>query len=238
MAKLDKRTKRFVKALGLDIDNVISILERTAYDAAVELVGVLQEYLEDVVASSESGAFGGYSVLMAGVKSEGFKAKFYKHEIDSARFSWGVWVEASDHHRDMDLNVFDILDVGRSELPKDGTLYPLWGENSSGRYQEKSRFSRGAGSFRPSSGRYSIVNPSDRPGAIRREPRYAGQRPIPAEEDNRSLRISQGPIAAVSPQNLYQRAFRTAKRRLTTEKEKVSLDLVYVPNREKWAGGG
>ena len=138
---------------------------------------------------------------------------------------WIDWVKASEHHQSIDLNVFDILDVGRPALPyTPDSMYPMWGASPIG---SPARTASGL-----ARGRFSLSTQVDKINAIREEPRQSGQGK--AEGDNRPLIFTHGPVAKQDPAHLYQRAFTQAKRRLGALGHRGVWDVVYVPNREKW----
>lgn len=226
MAGMSKAAKRMAEALGVDPDSIRQNLAASSRLAATEVQKVLQRMLDDLISTSESGALAGYRAILVEADAPAIRLRTYGEMFRG--FEWVIFVEAPPWHQKIDLNVFDLLDQGRPQLPKDGTLYPLWGETEPG----ASRIPSGGGRV---GGRFSVIAQIDKLGAIRKEPRFAGQKP--PDGDSSSLRISQGPIRAVDPKNLYRRALKIARDRLQRRGIKLGRDvwdLIYVPNRERW----
>ena len=223
MAVLSKQAKKMAEALGVDPDSIRQNLAASSRLAATEVQTVLQRMLNDLISTSESGALRGYRAILVEADTPAIRLHVYGEVFKG--FEWVVFVEAPPWHQEIDLNVFDLLDQGRPQLPKDGTLYPLWGETEPG----TARIPSGGGR---AGGRFSVAAQIDKLGAIRKEPRFAGQKP--PDSASRSLRISQGPIRAVAPKDLYRRAFKIAKRRISNLVGKDVWQLIYVPNRERW----
>lgn len=226
MARFSKKDKKFAEDIGVDTDNIRQSLATASAIAAIEVQEVLQRMLDDLTSTSESGALQGYRAILTPANTPAIRLRV--SGVVLRGLEWVIFVEAPSWHQDIDLNVFDLLDQGRPQLPKDGTLYPLWGVNEPG----QSRLPVSGGR---AGGRFSVAAQIDRLGAIRKEPRFAGQKP--ADGGSRSLRISQGPIRKVEPKDLYRRAFKIAKDRLRKRGIKLGRDvwdLIYVPNRERW----
>ena len=223
MAGFSKQARKMAETLGVDPDSIRQSLATSSRLAATEVQEVLQRMLDDLASTSESGALAGYRAILAEANTPPVRLRVSGETLRG--FEWVVFVEAPPWHQEIDLNVFDLLDQGRPQLPKDGTLYPLWGETEPG----TARIPSGGGR---AGGRFSVAAQIDKLGAIRKEPRFAGQKP--PDSASRSLRISQGPIRKVEPKDLYRRAFKIAKRRIGNLVGKDVWRLIYVPNRERW----
>ena len=226
MARFSKKDRKMAETIGVDPDSIRQSLATDAAIAATEVQEVLQRMLDDLTSTSESGALSGYRVHLSPANTPPVRLRVSGETLKG--FEWVIFVEAPPWHQDIDLNVFDLLDQGRPQLPKDGTLYPLWGVTEPG----ESRLPAGGGR---AGGRFSVAAQIDKLGAIRKEPRSVGQKPTAG--DSRSLRISQGPIRKVDPKDLYLRAFKIAKDRLRRKGIRLGRDvwdLIYVLDRERW----
>ncbi len=221
-----KKARDMAKTLGIKPEDLFENFGEAAYFAALEVGKVLDNVLYDLQRSSESGALDGYHSVVAPISSQ-TKIHFRKagFSISGKGLEWIVWVEASSHHQSIDLNVFDILDVGRPKLPYKGdSVYPMWGVTPEG----PTRVTPGG----RVGGRFSLARQIEKITAVRREPRSSGN---DRSVDGSPLRLfTHGPVSKQNPANLYQRAFKRAKSRLGNLGYRGLWDVIYVPNREKW----
>ncbi len=229
--KFSKNAERMAKALGVDPEKVNRSLERSSELAAEEVGRVLNRILDDLEATSESGALLGYRAVVVRSKSDEGGTRLRKSGVKLGSFEWVAFVQASPWHQQLKtpLNVFDILDQGRPTLPGGRGVYPLWGADPARVHSAPQRVPAGGGRV---GGRFSVVAEVDRLGAIRGEPRSPNQRHLSG--DRRALVFREGPIKAVDPLNLYKRAFDIARNRVGGVVDRRVWKLIYVPNREKW----
>ncbi|APU89035.1 hypothetical protein Rctr85_005 [Virus Rctr85] len=195
------KRSRLADLVGLgDIEDT---LRQSILDAADEVADRFRQVLVQLQNDSESGAFVGYEVV---IDTEPYTVT--KRNLGNLSLvRCHIYVQSPDP----DLNLFDLLDAGRPDLPErppGESPYPLWnlrdprlvhrpGERRSRR--EAGRFSRSRppSSFRglrPETLRYRLV------GKMPKDAQYS-----PAL-------FTRGPIKAVPPTKLYARILREAKK--------------------------
>lgn len=203
---LSRRALAFAARMNVAPDQIRSALENEGEVAAQEVVDALQRIIDDLISTSGSGALQGYTSF-AEQNPVDTTIRLPKSGVTlKGKFEWFVTVVASSNHQQLDLNVFNILDSGRKALPKRNPKsegpYPLWGADSGGRIR-----GRGAGG--------SIVKKGSAK-VIRGEPRKrSGSTAANKNLGTGKLQATYGPIAATDALNLYDRALKIAKDRLS-----------------------
>lgn len=216
MAKrLTKTAREMAEAAGVDPQNLGAFLREEA-EAAAYLVRVYMQNIinEDLVDGSQIRSLQGYTVQM---EESGATPIEIGGEIINIP-SYSLRVEPSTAHLSLErpINIFEILDKGREELPYRGPKhpYPMWSNTTGPNVPTTNQRARGAGGRFVTRFRAQPQNAGTTPA--RREPRRGpGNEPsIPRDELNAMNRAGvrffhPGPLPAVPPRNLYQRMFKS-----------------------------
>lgn len=207
MTRLSKTALAMAQAANIDPENLGAFLIEEAELAADIVKLKIQDFIDgDLVAGSEIRSLQGY--------------KAHVNENGSTRVNLGgtivnipnyeLFVEASDAHASLarPINVFEILDEGREELPYRGEgqkPYVLWSNTKGRNVPTSNPRARGAGGKFVT--QFRAQPRFDRTAPARPEPRKGpGNEPHIPRSDLRGIKFfTRGPLPAVPGRNLYRR---------------------------------
>jgi hypothetical protein len=214
--RLTKTARELAAAAGVDPENLAAFLREEAELAADIVKLKMQDIIDvDLVGGSDIQSLQGYKVLMI----ENFFGT--RVEIGGEIFnipSYSLSVEPSPPHAGLEkpINIFEILDKGREELPYRGPKHPyvLWSNTTGRNVPTTNQRVRGRGGRFVTQFRASPQHGGTTPA--RREPRQGpGREPaVPRDELNALARAGvrffhPGPLPAVPPRNLYKRMLKS-----------------------------
>lgn len=195
----------------------------------------LSRYIEAEVESSFSFVEDEFNRVLDELRGNSISGTFESYEVEVERDTTTVNLPRSGRSIRLptatfyvkspnpNLNVFDIIDQGRPELPrKNQGAYPMWSlRNPTLTATERRRD--------PVTGRFAFSLPAERSAGIR----PANQRnkltgSYPPNADQQPATWSKGPIAAVPARNLYDRILTNALKKLSRRRLRT-IGLVKVP---------
>lgn len=217
MKELPRRVRKLAENLGIAPDQVRDTMAGNSRQAAIVVQETLQRFINQIVDTSESGALQGYVAEI--IEGDFETVRLPKSDFDiTGQFKYLVVVKPSSHHENLGINVFNILDTGRPQLPyKPTEVYPLWQSTAvQGIKQDRILPVASGGKVARAVPVYAT--------AIRTEPRRAYQTP------DGKLGFTHGPISGTPAYHLYTRALQAAKDALAGSGFR-QWDVIYVgPN--------
>lgn len=196
---------RLAKALGVDKATLEAAFRQRTLEAAEVVAAEFRRALTSLNADSINNVFQGYEVVIETEPYTLSRPKLGKLHVIRAH----IYIKSPYP----DLNVFDILDSGRKELPVSApgqSPYPLWSITP-----ERTVEAPGGQPRRAPSGRFARSRRPSRVSGTRPEKlrfKLVGTRPANAQYSPSVFTM--GPIAAIPPFKLYERIYNEAKKDL------------------------
>lgn len=202
MARLSKQVREWVDVIGISPSAVAEALVEINRDIRDVVIDEVNNVIENNLSQ------GGRSHSLVGYQADYQRTDELKVNLGGETFgipNYNVYVRAPDWHEGLPrpLNVFDLIDEGRPELPKRQAVYTVWswrGRNQALNIPE----GRGGSNIRR-----QLEGPNFSPS--RPEPRSA-QGPFISPPPRRLF--TRGPLKAVPGRKLYSRIMSNIRRKL------------------------